>query len=83
MRDPEVKSVGMNGVVQTVYVATVVAGGEEVELGTFDSFEEAELEIRAHEAKEPPNTKRCFDCGGSGKKNGDECNMCVGTGRVS
>lgn len=72
--------------------AKVVLGGREIELGEFESEEEADQAISLAEhdwsqdlndAMYPPKTRKCYNCEGTGKsKNADECNTCAGTGRV-
>lgn len=82
MPDSEVTLVGENGIVKTVYVASINIRGTQVDLGNFDTFEEAELAVLAEEARAPSDTKRCHDCNGSGQRKDDDCNLCSGTGRL-
>lgn len=87
----ELRKRGGSAVIAVVYHAKILLGDNEVDLGKFDSQEEAEQAIivaeaehdrDVEEATNPPETQRCYNCRGSGKLNDDECNMCAGTGRV-
>jgi hypothetical protein len=78
--------------ITVIYRAKLFIGERTVELGDHDSEEEAEQEIMRAEAehiadledaKAPSHTNHCYNCEGVGRsKDGDECNMCAGTGNV-
>ncbi|MBS0224744.1 MAG: hypothetical protein JSS25_00165 [Proteobacteria bacterium] len=79
------------GTITTIYRAKVTQGEKIIELGEFDSEEEAEQAIIMAEAdweqeltdaSFPSKTRRCYNCEGTGKIQNEECNMCAGTGRV-
>jgi len=81
-----------NGVITCKFHATVRLGEKDRDLGYFESEEDAEnaidlaeadWEFDLEEARSPSNTIICHDCEGSGTFKGQECNMCVGTGRIS
>lgn len=82
---------GGSAVITVVFRAKITLDGNEIDLGEFDSQEEAEQAIivteaehdrDVEEAANPPQTQTCYNCHGTGKLNNDECNMCAGTGRV-
>ncbi|QTD87976.1 MULTISPECIES: hypothetical protein [Xanthomonas] len=79
------------GKITVVYRAKVVLGGKVIDLGEFESEEEAEQAIMIAEvdwdqdlddAKYPSKSRDCYNCDGSGQGKDDECNTCAGTGRI-
>lgn len=82
-----------NGNISPIKFHATIRLGETVhDLGVFDSEEdaqnaidlaEAEWERDLQDAASPPNTIKCHDCHGSGTFNGEQCNMCLGTGRIA
>lgn len=82
-----------NGVITPIkFHATVRLGEADHDLGDFDSekdaqnaidLAEAELERDLEDTGSPPKTIKCHDCEGSGTFNGDQCNMCAGSGWIA
>lgn len=81
------------GVISAIaFHASLTLGGTEHDLGVFESEKDAQNAIDLAEAEwqrdladavAPPKTTKCHDCDGSGQFNGEQCNICAGTGWVS
>jgi uncharacterized phage protein len=82
MTHTRLREVKPDGLIEVEYVASRTIEGKRIVIGEYDSLDEAERAIHAHQAANPPETQPCYNCGGTGKRNDDECNMCAGTGRI-
>jgi len=82
----------ISSTITIIYRAKLFFGERMVELGDHESREEAEQAVMRAEsdflldiadARTPSHTHDCYNCEGVGRsKDGEECNMCAGTGRV-